>query len=143
MSESREYTITRAIILLVLIAEIVISIKILLCDTGFGFSSYFPFNKYLFGILAGIFGLFLRNCYWLFGDHSESKGKNLWLTYLLQYQFFVILSSILISSVLLLSDKIGASPYLFFTLALPLNIYIGLETYRALDLIKDIIRKNV
>lgn len=139
----KKYTITRFLIALILVVEIMLGVKVILADASFWNDLEFPLDKYLFGTIAGFSGLFLRNCYWLFGNQTESIGKNLWLTYLIQYQLFIILSSILISSVLMLSDKVETSSYLFFAFALPLNVYVGLETYKAFDLIKDIIRKNV
>lgn len=134
----------RIFIAVILILEVILILKIIIfCNWNLSLISGFPIEKFLFGILAGILGLLLRDFVWLFGIKTENQpGKNLWLTYLFQYQLFTILSSILISSVLMLNGTIENSSYLFFTFALPLNIYIGLEAYQALDFLKGIVGKS-
>ena len=137
---TEKYFWDRIIILFILIFEIVL----FFFNTYYGWGLIFQIDQYLFGILAGIFGLFLRNLFWLFGNKLESSGKNVLRTYLLNYQIFIVLSSIFISSILILilNDKIKDSPYLFFTFVLPLNIYVGLEVYNALTFIKGMFGKN-
>ncbi|MEK9147537.1 MAG: hypothetical protein AAB593_01345, partial [Patescibacteria group bacterium] len=99
-----------------------------------------PSDKYLFGMIAGIVGLILRNFIWFSENYPEKKAKWVVFTYLIPYPLFIVLSSLLISSVLLLNDKIESSPYLFFAFALPLNIYIGFATYEALEFLKNLIK---
>lgn len=144
MDENKKYKIHRSIVAIFFIFEIVIIIKIILCYFGFDFASYDTLSKYLFAILFGLLGLFVRNWKWLLGYYSENKqGKNLVSIYLFDYQIFVLLSSILISSVLMLNSKIETSPYLFFTFAVPLNVYIGFTTYQAFDFLKGMISKYI
>ena len=144
MDENKKYKIHRSIVAIFFIFEIAIIIKIILCNFGFDFASYNTLSKYIFAILFDLLGLFVRNWKWLFGYYSENKqGKNLLSIYLVDYQIFVLLSSILVSSTLMLNSKIETSSYLFFTFSMPLNVYIGFTAYQAFDFLKGLISKNI
>lgn len=141
--ETENYETRRWSIFFAFIAILIVGI-ITLLDVDF--KSVYVFlssQKYLTGFFAGLFGLLLRNIYWIIGDHPpEKRGKYLEATYVFQYPFFIALSSILIFAILNLNYKIETHPDLFYAFAIPLNIYLGYGAYGTLDFLKGLIGKN-
>lgn len=99
-------------------------------------------SKIIFGFSAGLVGLIARNLTFMSGGIIEKPGKNLCLSYL-AYLLFVVASSLLIFGFLDNSVRISTStkPYLFYVFLLPLNFYVGLMAYSAIEFLNRILNK--
>ena len=136
--QKSEYTSTRLWIMLTLVLIILVGVVLFLRVGDIVLFSSFLSHKIIFGIVAGLFGLLLRNIYFI--GKKEQAGKNLWVQYIIKYPLFIVFSSLFVFSILNLNDKIEQS-YLFYSFALPLNIYIGLETYHVTEWLEKLMQK--
>lgn len=110
-------------------------------------SAFYIYDEFLkkifFGFTAGLVGLNVRNIIFLSGIMEEKPRKKLYWSYL-AYFLFVVASSLLIFGLLNLSVKITTTtPDLFYFFLIPLNFYIGLITYSAIDFLKSMVNKNL
>ena len=138
--EKREYTIARIGIMAILILVIIIGLSLFLTNTDTTWLSHLFSYKVLFGFIVGLFGLLFTNINFI--GKKEQANKNLWFQYLIKYPLFIISSSLFVFSILNLNDKIGQS-YLFYSFTIPINILVGLETYRVTILLENWLKEFI